>query len=168
METFVKALGVSGETILVLTISFVVLILILKKLLFKPIMGFLDSRTKEIKDNFEQIENGKKDIEGMKTKYQEEFERIEKTAYDKMQEAIKEGLAAKTEIMSDAHNQAEKVLTKATEEIKQEKEKALVELKKEVINISIQTTQKVIGKNMDEKTNQKLVDEFISDLKENN
>jgi F-type H+-transporting ATPase subunit b len=164
MDTFLQMMGAQWQVILILTISFILLILILSKLLFKPLMKYLDERNNEIKETYLGIEKSKEEISRLKDEYQAELKKIEKTAYDKMQEAIKEGLSAKAEIISEAHSQADRVLKKATEEIAQETKKALVELKKEVVTLSFQTTAKIIGAAMDEKTHHQLAEKFMEEL----
>lgn len=164
METFIKALGVQAEVILILAISFIILVVLLRKFLFRPLMGYLDRRNQEIQNTYTRIEEGQKELTRLKEQYQSELARIEKTAYEKIQEAIKQGLSAKMEIISEAHTQADKILRRATAEIEQEKLKAMVELKKEIVNLSLETTRKIIGQSMDETTHRELVDKFLMDL----
>ncbi|MBI4834727.1 MAG: F0F1 ATP synthase subunit B [Planctomycetes bacterium] len=164
MDTFLQMMGAQWQVILILTISFIFLVLVLSKFLFKPVLKYLDERNNEIKETYQGIEKSKEEISTLKDKYQAELKKIEKTAYDKMQEAIKEGLAAKTEIISEAHAQADKILQKAAEEIAQETKKALVELKKEVVNLSFQTTAKIIGNTMDEKIHHQLAEKFMDEI----
>lgn len=166
LQNFLDALGFNLETFCILAISFIVLVLLLNKVLFKPLMKYLDERNKGIKDTFVQIETKQQEIARLGDKYQQRLSQIEKTAYERVQTAIKEGLTTKSEIISEAHAQADKVLRKATEEIDLEKNKALVELKQEVIKLSIATASKVIEQKMDDATHHKLVERALGELEE--
>ncbi len=163
-NTFKAAFGIQEETIFVLAVSFAILVFVLRKILFKPIMKHLDERSNEIKGTFDKIELDKKEIERLTQEYQAKLATIEKEAYQKTQAAIKEGLAAKTELISEAHAQADNVLRKAKEEIQIEKKKALAEMKNEMVSLALSAASKVIKEKMDEKVHGKLVDKFISEL----
>jgi F-type H+-transporting ATPase subunit b len=131
-------------------------------------MGYLDQRNNEIKNTFDQIEKSKGDITALKDKYELQLASIEKSAYEKVQSAIKEGLAVKTDIISEAHAQADKVLRKATEEIEIEKKKAIAELKTDIVNLSVKAAGKLIEKELDEKQNQKIVEQFLNEFESSN
>lgn len=164
MDTFLQMMGAQWQVILILAISFIVLVLVLSKVLFKPLLKYLDERNNEIKETYRGIDETKKGIQEAWDKYEAELQKIEKTAYDKMQEAIKEGLAEKARLISEAHAKEAEAVKEGKEEIEQERIKALVELKKEVINLSFRTTAKVIGKTMDENTHHQLAEKFIDEL----
>jgi len=166
LKNFLDTLGFQLETFLILCVSFLILVLLLNKFLFKRLMKYLDDRNEGVKKTFEQIETKQQEIARLGEEYQHRLSQIEKTAYEKVQAAIKESLTAKTEIISEAHAQADKVLRKATEEINLEKNKALVELKQEVIKLSIATASKVIEQKMDDATHHKLVEKALGELEE--
>ncbi len=164
LKEFIEALGLEPQLILVLGISFIILVIFLNKFLFKPLMKHLDDRSQEIKGTFDKIELDKKEIAQMSEEYKAKLTQIEREAYEKIQAAIKEGLAAKTELISEAHAQADNVLRKAQAEIELEKQKAIVELRNEMVNLALNAAGKVIEKEMDETTNRKLVENFLTEL----
>lgn len=164
METFLEIMGANWQTIAILALSFIILVFILSKFLFKPLLKYIDERNNEIKKTYEGIEKSKEEITQLKDKYQAELSEIEKKAYDKMQAAIKEGLALKSDIISEAHSQADNVLRKAAQEIDVEKKKALAELKGEIVNLSIMAAGRVIEQKMDEAANNKIVERFLDEI----
>lgn len=166
MESFLKMMGAQGETIFILAISFIILVLLLNKFLFKPLLKYLDERNKGIKETYEKIEATNQDLKRMGEEYQTRLTQIEKTAYNKIQEAIKEGLVAKSEIISTAHDQANKTIRKATEEIEMEKKKALVTIKQEVVNLSVAIATKVVEQKMDEVTHHRVAEKFFKELEQ--
>jgi len=164
METFLQTMGANWQTIVILALSFIILVFILSKFLFKPLLKYIDERNNEIKQTYEGIEKSKGEITQLKDKYQAELSQIEKAAYEKIQAAIKEGLTLKSDIISEAHAQADNVLRKASHEIELEKKKALAELKGEIVNLSIMAAGRVIEQKMDEATNQKLVEQILDEI----
>jgi F-type H+-transporting ATPase subunit b len=164
LKEFLETLGLEPKLILVLGISFLVLVIFLNKFLFKPLLKHLDARHQEIKGTFNKIELDKQEIARLSDEYKNRISQIEREAYQKIQEAVKEGLQAKTEIISEAHAQADKVLRKAKEEIELEKQKAIVELRNEMVTLALSAAGKVIEKEMDETTHRKLVENFLGEL----
>jgi F-type H+-transporting ATPase subunit b len=163
-QKFLEMMGAQGEVIIILVISFIILIILLNKFLFKPVTKHLDNRSQEIKATFDKIALEKESITRLAEDYKTKLTEIERAAYQKTQEAIKEGLAAKTEIISEAHAQSENILRKAQAEIEQEKQKALVELRNEIVTLALAAAGKIIEKEMDEATHRKLVEGFLSEI----
>jgi len=157
-------MGGQYQVILILAVSFIVLVVFLNKLLFKPLIKYVDSRRDDIQGIFTKIDDDKKQIAKLSDEYQAKLSQIEKEAYQKIQSAVKEGLTAKTEIISEAHLQADNVLRKAKDEIEIEKEKAIKEMRQEIISLAISASEKIISKEIDEKSNSKMVTEFLEEI----
>mgnify|MGYP003808436809 CR=1 FL=1 len=68
------------------------------------------------------------------------------------------------EIVEEARAEANLIIERAKVEIEREKEKAEYSLKKEAIDLALELSKKVIEKNIDEKKNRTLIDEFISEV----
>ncbi|HLD36863.1 MAG TPA: F0F1 ATP synthase subunit B [Planctomycetota bacterium] len=167
IKNLFSALGGQIQVIILLSVNFIILVLILNKFLFKRVLTHIDNRKKEIEGTFDKIEQDKKHITQLSEEYQNKISQIEKEAYQKIQSAVKEGLTAKTEIISEAHLQADNVLRKAKEEIGLEKNKAMKEMRQEIISLSISAAEKIIRKEMDEKSNSKIVSEFLEEIDKN-
>lgn len=166
VKNLFEALGAQGEVIILLSINFIILILILNKFLFKRVLRHLDSRKKEIEGTFDKIEQDKQHISQMTEDYQIKLSNIEKESYLKIQEAVKEGLSAKTGIISEAHLQADNILRRAKEEIDLEKKKALKELRNEIATLAVKVAERVIEKELDEKTNAHIVSNFMEEIEQ--
>ena len=164
IKNLFSALGGQVQVIILLAVNFIILILILNKFLFKRVLTHLDNRKKEIEGTFDKIEQDKKQIAQLTDEYQVKLSQIEKEAYQKIQSAVKEGLTAKTEIISEAHLQADNVLRKAKDEIGLEKNKAMKEMRQEIITLAISAAEKIIHKELDEKTNSRVVSEFLEEI----
>lgn len=164
LKKFLDMLGAQGESILIIAISFLILVWILNKFLFKPLMAHMDARSKEIEGTFKKIDADRAEIERLMAEYQNRMAKIEKEAYDAMQAAIKEGIAAKTEIIDQAHAASAQIIAKAQAEIQLEKEKALVELRSEIVNLALAAAEKVVARRMDESIHADLVRKFLDEV----
>ncbi|MFH1231208.1 MAG: F0F1 ATP synthase subunit B [Planctomycetota bacterium] len=164
IKNLFTSLGAQGEVIILLAVNFIILVLILNKFLFKRVLQHLDNRKNEIENTFDKIEHDKQHIAQLTEEYQNKLNQIEREGYQKIQAAIKEGLAAKSTIVSESHLQADNILRKAREELELEKKKAMKELRSEIISLSITAAEKVIRKELDEQTNSKIVSEFLEEI----
>lgn len=144
-------------------VNLLVLYWILKKLLFKPVTKFIDNRNKKIQDAIDIANSTKEEIEKLKMQYEEKMrsagEEGKKIVAEQRAMAVSEYSAT----IATAKNEARNIIEEARREITVEKEKALLELKKEVGSLVISASEKVIKKNMDTDANRKLVSEFIED-----
>lgn len=164
LTKFLEQMGAQYQVILILAASFIILVVVLNKLLFKPLTKYVDSRRDEIQNVYTKIDSDKKEIARLSDEYQNRLNQIEREGYQKIQSAIKEGLAAKSTIISESHLQADNILRKAREELELEKKKAMKELRNEIISLSIAAAEKVISKKLDEQTNSKIVSEFLEEI----
>jgi len=164
LTNFLEQMGAQYQVILILAISFIILVVLLNKLLFKPLTKYVDNRRDEIQNTFTKIEADKKEIARLSEEYQNRLNQIEREGYQKIQAAIKEGLAAKSTIISESHLQADNILRKAKEELEIEKKKTLKEMRQEIISLSITAAEKVIRQKLDEQTNSRIVSEFLNEI----
>lgn len=141
-------------------ISFLLMLWILGRYAWKPIMGTLDDRKNKIASDFQKIEDEKRKIAEMAQEYQTKLEGIEKSAQDKFQRAIEEAKEQSQKIQDDAHMQARALLVKAQEDIQKEVMHARVQLKKDIVGLVLASTEKVLEKNHDQETGKKLLDEI--------
>lgn len=126
-----KDFGVQLPLLVASIINFVILLWLLKKFLYQPILKTLDERRETIKKSIENAEF----IEAEKKKTEERVKESLKLANEESLKIINRAHQAsektKTEILDEANNQAKKILERAKAEIEHEKEEATKALKKE-------------------------------------
>lgn len=148
------------------TIIFTLLLIVLKKFAWKPILNAVDERNNSIKEALLSADKAKEEMALLNA----DNERILSEARNQRDTLLKEARDVKEEIISDAkhkaNNEAEKILLTAKEQIANEKMKAITELKNSVAVLSIDIAEKIIKRELIEKESQ---EEFISNtLKDSN
>ena len=137
------------------TIIFTLLLIILKKFAWKPILNSVDERNKSIEKALSAAEKAKEEMALLQT----DNERILSEAKTQREELLKEARTMKNEIITEAKTQAnkeaEKILNSAKDQIANEKMKALVELKNEIANLSIQMAEKILRSELTDVSKQK-------------
>jgi F-type H+-transporting ATPase subunit b len=146
------------------TVTFLLLVFLLGRLAWKPILKALDEREGKIKEAIESAERAKREAEEISRKNQELVANMEKEAKQRYQEAIEKAQAERDKILAQATKQTELELSRAREEIQREKESALKELRDQVADLAIAAAGKIINASLDEARHRDLVNEFISNL----
>ena len=126
------------------TIIFTLLLVVLKKFAWKPILNAVDERSKNIAESLKAAEKAKEEME----KLTADNERIVQEAKKEREELLKEGRETKRRIIDDAklqaNKEAEKIITIAKDQITNEKMKAITELKNHVAGLSIEMAEKIV------------------------
>jgi len=151
MELVTPEIGLIFWTIIV----FSLLLIILKKYAWKPILTAVDERNKSIEDALRSAEKAKEEMLALNT----DNERILIEAKKERDELLKEGREIKESVINQAKDkaksEADKILTTAKEQINNEKMKAITELKNQVAEMSIDIAEKILKSELSDKGKQK-------------
>lgn len=153
-----------NATLIAQIINFLLLVAILAKVAYKPIMRALEERKERIARNLEQADRTKAEAEQLKAEYHQQLVLARTEAQNILDKAAKLAEQTKEEILAQARAEHAKMLKAAQEEIDRERAKALSDLRGEVAALSIAAASKIIAKNIDAETNSQLVADFIEKL----
>lgn len=154
------------DTLIFAMINFFVLLLIFKKFMFGPICGILDKRKEEIENNLNSAEQAKLEAQKLKDEYASQIKNARAEAQDIINQATKISEQTKADIVNEAKQEAAKVSAKAQEEITREKTQALNELRGEVANLAVLAAAKIVGKSIDVKDHENMVNNFVKEVGE--
>ena len=155
-------------TIFWMLIIFGIVLFILKKFAWKPILNALKEREESIATALNSAEEAKKEVAGLKADNEKIIAeaRREKDAILKEAKELKEKIVA--EAKEKAGQEAQKTIDQARQQIETEKTAAINDIKKQVAELSVQIAEKVINKQLAGKGEQeKMVDGLIDDIKLN-
>ena len=142
------------------TIIFTLLLIVLKKFAWKPILSAVDERNKNIEEALKSADKAKEEMALLNA----DNERILAEAKTQRDALLKEAREIKEEIINEAKENADKeaemIINSAKKQIASEKMKAITELKNSVAKLSIDIAEKVLKRELKEKTTQ---EEFISE-----
>lgn len=149
-------------TLIFTWVNLFILFLIMKKLLFKPVMNMIESREKEVGEMYEKAETAQKDAESMKSEYTKKLSEAQAEAGRIVSDAKNTAKQRGDEIINAAQAEAAAARSKAGREIERERKAAAAELQSDIADIAVSIAEKVIEKNIDEKDCERLVEEYIS------
>jgi len=149
-------------------VTFLILLFILKKFAWKPILGAVSEREESIKNALAAAEEAKKEMQNL----QADNERILKEARAERDGMLKEAREMKDKIVSEAKETAktegDKMLKQAQAAIESEKKAAVADIKNQVAELSVAIAEKVLKEELSNKKDQlKLVENMVGDIKLN-
>jgi len=147
-------------------INFLVLLAILYKFLWNPILNALDKRRNEIKENLSSAEDLKRQAEKVLDEYRKQLDEAKNEAQEIINQANKTAEDAKSRILAQAKEEAARISQRAREDIQREKEQALEELRDEIAALAVMAAGRVLEKNISKEDHEKLVQEFLSEVGE--
>lgn len=146
------------------TLLFVLLILLLKKYAWKPILNAVNEREEGIKNALDSAENAKREMENL----QADNEKLLKEARLEREAMLKEARDMRNKMIEDAKDQAKeeanKLISAAQSTIETEKKAAIADLKSQVASLSIEIAEKVVKEELSNKDKQiKLVESMLGE-----
>jgi len=147
-------------------VAFIVLMLLLKKYAWAPLMKVMQDRENHIANEIENAEKARIEAEELLEKHRQMVKEARLETQRFIEEAKKQGEIQKENIIEAARLEAERLKEAAKAEIEQEREKAVAALREQVASLSVLIASKVIEKEIDEKDHEALVQEMLKKVGE--
>ncbi len=163
MGEFFEAFGVDLPKLIFQVTNFLVLLYLLNRFLFKPVLARIDERSATIKKGLEDAEVAARDRELARAEREAAVGEARKEANEMLASANKIATDTRNEILAAARADAEKVTERARVEITAEKERAMAELRAQVADLALSAAGKLVRSEMDGPTQRRLVEEFLAE-----
>jgi len=160
-------LSVNGGLAFWTTLTFILLLILLTKFAWKPILSALKQREDAIKDSLEQAEKAKDEAKQILLENQNSLAKAEEESKKIIEQSRLYAENLKEQMMKDSKEQSKKLIEEASAEIDRKKNAAFDELKNQIAEISVQAAEKILRENIDADKNKKLVDKYINDISKN-
>ncbi len=145
-------------------VTFVVLLMLLRAVAWKPLLGMLAEREKRIQESLDQAERARTEAQAVV----EENRKAVAKARAEAQEAVSRGREAADRVAQEvrrrAEGEAEQVIERARRTIQQERDRAIEELRAQAAGLAILAAERLLEENLDDDRNRKLVDAFIDSI----
>lgn len=167
MLSAVQSLDVISINIWQIVISLAnltIIFLLLKKFLYKPVIKVLTERQNAVEAQYADAEKAKADALADKAAYAEKLANAEITADEMRKSAADEAKRHGEKLIEEARAKADGMVRQAEAEIELEKKKAEADMKREIADVSAKLAEKLIGRELDEKTQHSLIDSFINEI----
>lgn len=158
--------GLHVGDMLVQLFFFILLLILVKKYAWGPIMDMMHKREEYVANEIEIAEQNRAEAERASKEAAEQLRQTKEDAQKIVEDAKHIGIKQEKEILEAAHQEAERIKTAAQQEIQTEKEKAIQALQDKVASLSVLIASKVIEKEINEKDQEKLINEYIQEVGE--
>ncbi|HLV25662.1 MAG TPA: F0F1 ATP synthase subunit B [Gemmatimonadales bacterium] len=158
----VDLLAPSGGLMLWTLLIFVVLLIVLSRFAFPPLLAAVEAREKALQDAIDEARGDREAAAALLAEHQAAIA----SARTEAQQIIAQGRATSEELkqkmIAETRHQQDELLERARQEIELEKQRAIVQLRREAVEMAIAGAGKVVRRNFDSEANRQIVDEFLS------
>ena len=145
-------------------LTFLVLLVLLAKFAWKPLLALLDRREEMIRQSLDDAEKAKQELQRLQQESKEILSKARVEAQSILAKSRSEAEKLKGEIRQEAKVQADSILRDAEKQIQVETEKAITLIKNEVVDLSLLVASKLIKKNLSKEDNQSLIEESLKQV----
>ena len=147
-------------------VNFLLLVFLLAKFAWKPIIKTLDEREKEIKDDISSAQTAREEAQKIQKEMEAKLEDISNQSIQKLKEAQVIADGEKQKIIDEANKQADIMIEQAKAEIDAQTQKAVETLKAQMADTTLLALKKIITKQEDEKTSRAQVQKVLKEIEE--
>jgi F-type H+-transporting ATPase subunit b len=145
-------------------VVFLVLLFVLRKWAWGPILGALEAREKRIQDALDGAAHDRQEAVNLLQQQKKMLDESRDQAQQILADGRKAGERLKAEILADSRKQGEQIVGHAREDIERERDQALESLRREAVDLSILAAARVLEKEVDSAENRRLVEDYLEDL----
>ena len=143
-----------------------ILFLVLKHFLFKPVNKILDERKEKVEKTYKEADDKLTEASRLETEYTEKLANAKAESAEIVKNATKRAQLRSDEIIAEAKTEASGLIVKANADIEKEKKRAVNQIKDEISDIALMVAEKVVEKEISPKDHERLIENFISEFGE--
>ena len=159
-------ISIAPWTIIFQILNLLLLMVLFKKYLFKPVTEILEKRQAEIEGHYQEAQQAETDAKAMKADYESKMAGARQEADRVIKTATESANAMSASIVEDARTQADQLKRRAQTEIDLERRRAFDEVKGELSGIALDIASQLIEREVNEKDHEAFINEFIKNVGE--
>lgn len=163
MSELLSKLGIDWKLLIAQIINFLILLFVLYKFAYGPIVAMLEKRQKKIEKGLADADEAHKKLKESEERQKEMLRKARTEAKKIVEKSHVQAEKSKSEILAESREQSEKIISDAKAEIEREKQKTIAEIKSEIGGLAAAAAEKVIGEKIDDRKDKKLIESVISD-----
>ncbi|MCK4891828.1 MAG: F0F1 ATP synthase subunit B [Candidatus Pacebacteria bacterium] len=164
MPEIFEKLGLDPKLLIAQAVNFILLLIILQKIGYKPILKMLNDRTEKIEKSLKQAKKIEEELKNTEETKLAEIKKAKQESQEIIKEANKLSEKKSQEMIEKTKAKTKEIVDGAKQEIQAEKESSIAEAKSEISDISIQIAKKIIGSNFDENKEREAVNDVLTKM----
>ncbi|GGG85027.1 MULTISPECIES: F0F1 ATP synthase subunit B [Paenibacillus] len=157
-------MGWHWESTVIAMVAFGILYWLLSKYAFGPLFSIMEQRRQLVLEQMNTAESSRKQAEANMAEQKAALDQARKDAYDIIEQARTTSTKQADDIVQTAKTEATRLKDDALKDIESEKNKAIAALRTEVGGISVKIASKIIEKQIDEKSQEQLVNQYLKEV----
>ncbi len=154
-------ISLEWQQLLTHALGFLLMLWVLKKFAWGPILNILEERRQRIEGDFKEIDEKNAEADKLKAVYEDKLKNIEAERRQKIAEGVNEANKLASHIKMDAQEEARNIIARTNEQLDRDVAKAKVQLKEEMVSITLAAAEKILQEKLDEKKERELISRFI-------
>ncbi len=164
MAELFEKLGIDWKLLIANTATFFIVLWVLRKFAFKPLMAVMDKRQKAIGDGLDAAKQSQTELKAIQDEKQRVMEQAKTEALQMLQATQADAAKLRQQLIDQAQADATALATKTRAELDRQKVQMLAEAKSELADLVVSATEKVIGDQFDAKLSKKLASQAIAEV----
>lgn len=163
--TSIDLLKVSPGLVFWTAVTFILVLVVLWLFAWKPIIHGLDARNEKIQDDLDSSRKLREQAEALMADYKKHLDAAKDQALHIVDEGKKDAEAIRHRILGDAKKEAEEIHNRAVADITQAKTKAIKELEKEVVDLSVAIISKILSRDVSKDDHRNIILKELDQLR---
>lgn len=159
-----EALGLNLAGLVAYAVNFVILVVLLRLLLYKPVKQMLEGRKQRIAEGLDAADRAEAAAAEQRARYERELQEARETAQAEAAKLAQRAEQVRREVLQAAEQEAAELKARAHEEIEQERREAAAALEQQTAELALAISRKVVGAALDQGAQRRLVDQFVREL----
>ena len=151
-------------TIIGSILNVLILFFVLKHFLFDKVNAVLDSRKTEVAKTYEDADAALSNAKQLESEYTEKLSAAKEESAEIVKNATKKAQSRSDEIIAEARDEARGIVDKANADVEKEKKRVVNQIKDEISDMALSIASRVVSKEIDGKTHEKLIESFIDEI----
>jgi len=151
-------------TIFWTVVTFLILAFLLGKFAWKPLLAAVETRETGIRDAIDGAKRDREEAQRLLDEHKAMLNLARKERADAVEAGRRDAERLKAEILDEARKQREQLMKQAEGQIEAGLRQARAELKSEAADLAIQAAGKLLGRNLDDQTQRRIVEDYLADL----
>lgn len=160
----IGAFGISGGLFAAQLVNFLIVLVVLWKFVYTPMIAMLDAREKKIAQSMKDVDDIAARVKASDADRQEQILATRKETQEMIDIAIRDTEARKNEMLDAAKHEVERVIEQGKAKLAAEREASLLAMRKDIVDIAVRAAAKIVTEGMNEKKSQSLAEEVVRKL----
>jgi F-type H+-transporting ATPase subunit b len=159
-----EGLGLDLKLILAQAVNFLILVWLLKKFLYRPVLGVLEKRRRRIEAGLKKTEELEERLKQLEAEKEAEMRKVRQEAQEIVTSAKEAAEGVKEKILAEAKEEARAQIETARAQIEAREAQMMRDLRREIVDLAVKAAEKSVGEELNEKKHHQLIERSLAEL----